>query len=165
MAGNLASCALVASITAQLTRTDTGYGTVTRKVVKQLVASTITTYNVVYSSELSIGSGGSTTVDFFASFNDLLGTSNSLTKAAGLLVLPTGSGVVVQPGAANPLAWFLGTFGGSGSPVGTLTVHSGGCLLFYDGSTQTVDATHRNVLFSETGGNPLTLDVVLWGGT
>ncbi len=160
MAGNLKTCALIAGITAQLTRADTGFTTATRKLTKQLLATDVTAFNSVFAAEYSIAAAGTQTVDFFAAFTDLLGNSVSLTKAIALLVLATGSGVIVEPKpATNPLVWF---YSGTSPQI---TIHAGGGFLFFDGATRTIDATHRNILFTETGGATLTLDVVLWGGT
>jgi hypothetical protein len=67
----------------------------------------------------------------------------------------TGSSWKIEPGASNPLAWYLS---------GTTPAVSGGAgsaFMFADPTAATVSATVRNIKLTNTGGATLTYNLAL----
>lgn len=120
-------------------------------------APSTTTWNNVLLSQFTLAAGANSTVDF-SSFADALGTTVAATGILGWLVTATGSTgqLKIEPGASNPLTWF---FGGT-TPSITLNCGTGGCaILVADGSSCTIDGTHKNVKFSNPGSATVTVTI------
>jgi len=116
-----------------------------------------TTYSEILLDVFTLNASANTTIDF-RSFTNLLNNTVTATGVLGMLVKATatvtGGQLQIEPGASNPLSWILsGT-----SPAITLDVGTAGaCLMVWEGTTQTVNATVRNVLFSNPGTQAITV--------
>lgn len=124
-----------------------------------LDVATWTCWETVFISALA--ASGTQTIDWTAITRYLYDTA-VYSKALGILVMPTGSDVKVEPGASNPLTWF---FGGT---TPSITIPDGGMFLFAlknSSAGQTVDATHCTHKFTNTGATALDCYVHLIGKT
>ena len=116
-----------------------------------------TTYNEILLDTFVLNAAANTTIDF-RSFANLLNNTVTATGVLGMLIKATatvtGGQLQIEPGASNPLNWFLG----GTSPTITLDVGTAGAgLQIWEGTTQTVNATVRNVLFSNPGTQAVTV--------
>jgi hypothetical protein len=109
---------------------------------------------------VTLAAGASLTVDLFAAFTDLAGGSFSATKVYGfeLIALGENAKVKMEPGATDALTWF---FAGT---TPSLTVVAPGAASHLDGAHTTIDATHRNVKFTNTGSADLAMEFVFLVG-
>jgi len=115
-------------------------------------------FQSVYVESKAIVGSGTYTIDL-TSLANLVNESILFTKLLFLFVLPIGSGVNIAPGASNGLQ----LFGGSGRSI---DVPANGCEFWGGdpaGTGLTVDATHKTLLFTNTSGAALTLELVLAG--
>lgn len=104
--------------------------------------------------EYSIAASGTQTIDMSA-FTDLAGTAITPSKALVLILIPTGAGVKLEPGASDPLTWF---FAGTTPSV---SIPVGGLFVYAEPVGQTVDATHKNLKLTNLSGSvTLTVDVI-----
>lgn len=127
-----------------------------------------TTYNEIYLGQFTLAAAATSTVNL-NSFTNLLGDAKTITKALGLLVTATnavtGGQLKVEPGAANPIDfWLSGT-----TPAITLSCGAGGsngcCLLIADATTRVISATVKNVLFTNPGTQTITVTLAVLLGT
>jgi len=151
------------TVTWSLAKTNGAFGNTTQMGSKGFNFNGISliTYNQLYAATLSLGATGSQTVDL-TSLTNLVGESVDFISALALIVIPSGSECTIQPGASNPLQWF---FGGTTQSV---VVPDGGFFAFSmkpTGTGEAVDSTHKNLKFTNSGATPLSLDVVIVGGT
>lgn len=105
------------------------------------------TWNQLYAAVHSLASGGGTTTINFRSFTNAVG--ESVTTTNGILELyisvsGAGSSVDVEPGASDGLTWFMG---------GPITLVDGSAFKFAQTTSQTVDATHKNITLTNNGGS------------
>lgn len=117
------------------------------------------TYSLLLAKRYTVAGGASQTVDL-RSFTDFYGDAKVMGGCLLLLVLPTvtSGGCKVEPGDSNALTWF---FSGTTPAV---TVPTGGVLVFGQPTSQTVDATHCTLKFTNTHGtNAMTLDLLVVG--
>ena len=111
----------------------------------------------------TIAAAGTLNIDLDA-YTDLDANAVTLTKALSILILPTGTTGVLKviPGAANGLVWFFG------DAADFISIPCGSCFLYSLGPTatpQVIDATHKRLTYSNTGGTSLNVTTVLFGGT
>ncbi len=122
-----------------------------------------TTYGEVLLHRTTIAAAANETVDF-RSFTNKLNQSVTATKVVGWLIKATGATgqLKIEPGASDPLSWFLsGT-----TPALTLSCGTDGCcIMVMDGAAATIDATTRNVKFSNPGAATITLTIAALVGT
>lgn len=115
-------------------------------------------FDKVYVVSAAVAGSGTLTVDLKA-LTDLVNDPIDFTAVLFAFVLPIGSGVSVEPGAANGLE----LFGGTGRVVDVLENGA----LFYGGDPAgdgiVVDATHKTLLFTNLSADPLTLELVIAG--
>lgn len=154
------------SLAWQLSKAITGWTTIKAPDSLALSATWASaTYNQVYYARHSILAGANTTIDF-RSYTDPFGATVTATKLVAIEFQVTGTNAVltVEPGASNPLTWFIsGT-----APVLTLTPSgtTAAAALFWRPTGFTVDATHRNLLLTNTGsGTATVLVAALLGDT
>lgn len=126
-------------------------------------------WNDGYAAKLPIAAGGNVTVDF-RNWTDLLFEAGKSFDKVFTIALqctpadPTLTGVMleVSPGAANPLQWFFRTAGEgvrlAADEVMVLSKPATATVGY------TVDATHRNLLFANTGADDLVATVIVLGG-
>jgi hypothetical protein len=98
-------------------------------------------------------SGGTANVNV-NSFTDLQGNACTMQHALGIMIFPTGSDVVLSPGASNPLTWF---FGGSTQSV---DIPNGGIFVLcnsYGGEGVGVSPSNANLKLTNNGGSPATV--------
>jgi hypothetical protein len=115
----------------------------------------VATFNQILLKQYTILASGTQTVNVH-SFTNVIEEAVTSQKAVFLFVLPTGAGVSIEPGAADPLDWFLsGT-----SPV--VTVQAGGLFVISEPLGTTVNNTTKNLLFTNiSGAATLTLTLVI----
>jgi hypothetical protein len=114
-------------------------------------------FNEIYVADLAIAGSGSQTLDL-TSLTDLTYQAIDFSAILYLVAIPTGSGVIVGPGASNGIDIFGST--------NTVTVPQNGALLWSGdpaGTGLAVSGTHKTILFTNTTGEALSLDVVIVG--
>lgn len=118
-------------------------------------------WNQVYVAQLSIATVSSTTIDL-TSFTNLVNETVAFDHVLSIFVQPNGADITIAPGASNGLVWF---FGGT---TPTIAIPNGAVFAYSlpDTSTgQVVDATHKTLLFTNTGLTTTLVDVVILGQT
>lgn len=116
-----------------------------------------TTYSEILLDTFTLNAAANTTINF-NSFTNLLNNTVTATGVLGMLVKATGTvtggQLKIEPGGSDPLSWILsGT-----TPAITLDVGTAGaCLMVWEGTTQTVNSTVKNVLFSNPGSQAITV--------
>lgn len=130
----------------------------------QLAPST-TTYSEVFVNSYSIAAAGTQAIDF-RSFTSAVGSSVTATKIIAMMLKATatvtGAKMKVEPHATNGLTWF---FGGTSPYIELEIGTSSCCLCISEGVAETVDATHRQLLVTNSGTQTLTLYVYGLVGT
>ena len=119
----------------------------------------IATWTQVYVNQLSIAAAGTQTIDI-SSFTNLVAEATTFAHVLAIYVQPTGAAITFAPGAANGLVWFFGAVGNS------IAIQDGGYFSYsmpYSSSGQVVDGTHKNLLFTNTGGSTTLVNVVILG--
>lgn len=146
------------AVSYQLDQTSTGFGTNTLKFGKtHRLAPDPAVHNAQYGAQLTIAAGGNTTLDLTALTNQANEAANFTTPGVqGILLLPTGSSVVLEPGGTNGLTWFLG------GTTPSLTLDSGDVFYLGKAVATTVNSTHKTLKLSNPGGSPLTLNIILF---
>jgi hypothetical protein len=162
----LENVSLRAAVDWTLKKTNTGFDSTAHGPTSKSfgLVPAVATFQYLGGVRYTVAGGGNQVVDLSAisSANSFTGESATLTKIIGLLVLPTGSGVKVEPHTTDGLSWF---FSGTTPAV---TVPADGCFFFAQPAAQTMSGTSKNFKFSNTaggGGATLTLDLVFLGGT
>lgn len=133
-------------------------------VTTTLTGVDLSDWDQAYAGVLPLAAAGTTTIDL-RSFTNLAGESVVLSKVYGIIVKVTATvpasddcELVIEPGASNGLVW----------SAADATVWAGQTYLMVDdvgADGTTVDATHRNIKFSNAGADALTATVVILGGT
>lgn len=159
----LTSGSLVSTASWTQTKTNTGRADVTQGPDSTVgtVTFTVATVNRVYTYPISIAASGTATIDLQA-VTTLLGEADVWTKVQGiLLTVDSGGGnIKLEPGASNPLTWFL-----SGTTP-AVTVKAGGFMALGDGTTFTVSASVKTLKLTNLSGSlTATGNLVLFGGT
>jgi hypothetical protein len=113
--------------------------------------------NSIYVAQGTLAASASTTIDLY-SFTDQLGQSIAMVRVYALVVKTTGDTLKIEPGASNPLTWFLG----GTSP--SISIPAGGGMTFYQPTAATASSTARNIKLSNTGSVTLTYDIAIIGG-
>jgi hypothetical protein len=126
---------------------ETGYAT-TKQADKHTYSLTpaVVTFDQVYSKIHTIVASDDLEIDLFDAFTNLVGESVTAVKVCSIEISVTGDdgGCKFEPGAADALTWFLsGT-----SPA--ITIPVGGAMVFAQATAETIDATHRNILLTNT---------------
>lgn len=124
-----------------------------------LNALPVATWNELFAAQYTISASGTQAVDL-RSFTDLPGNAVTATAVLAVLVLVTGDAadvLNVKAHGTDGLQWFFenATHG--------VNVPGGGMFLFSEGSDSAgtaVDATHRQLLLTNTGGADLTVTLV-----
>lgn len=112
----------------------------------------------VYYVQGTLAAGASVTIDVRSLTEPAFGTALTPTGAYMILLKTSGTTWRYDPGAANPLSWFLA---GTGPQINGA---AGGAFGFGSTTATTVDATTRNVRITHTGGSgtlTYTLAIVL----
>lgn len=151
--------------TASWTQTKSTTGRVDLTQGPDSASSTVTfavaSVNRIYTYAISLAASGTATIDLQA-LTTLLGETDAWTKVQGLLLtVDSGGGnIKLSQGASNPLTWFWG------GTTPTITVQAGGFLALGDGTTATVDATHKTLKLTNLSSSlTATGTLVLFGGT
>ena len=117
-------------------------------------------WNELFGARYTLGPGATQAVDLRA-FTDPAGTAVATAdKVLALLILVAGAAadkLNVKPHGTNGLQWF---FGGTAEGI---NIPGGGMNLFSEGPTGSgtaVDATHKQLLLTNTGGADLTVKLV-----
>lgn len=122
-------------------------------------APSIVTYSELFLNSYTIAAAGTQVLDF-RSFTNTLGTSVTATKIIAILLKATatvtGAKMKIEPDATDGLTWF---FGGTGPYIELEVGTDGACLAISEGVAQTVDATHKELLVTNSGTQSLTLYV------
>jgi len=152
---SLSSRSLTAGINWDLRKTNGTYATAKNKDRHTFSPTLPAGQNQLQSNEYTLTTSATQTIDLYATFTDLAGNAGlQATKVYGFLitVVGTNGGLTIEPGASNALTWF---FGGTAP---TVTIPYGlaaapGCLMFFQPTAQVLDATHRNLKFTNTSGS------------
>jgi len=126
-----------------------------------LALANLTTVNQVYVTKLTLAASAASTINL-TSLSNLVSESFSFGHVLGLIVLPTGAGVTVEPGASSGLPWMLG------GTTPTITVNAGGLWVWSDPSTPgtTVDGTHKNITITNLSGSATAIvKLAIFGST
>lgn len=118
-----------------------------------------TTTNKIILSQFTLTSGATQTIDLQSAV-DLLGASVTMTKAVALEFTSVGNDVKLTCAGTNGLtAWFLRN-------SGELWVTDGGfvCVGWTYAKAVTVDATHKNIVFTNSSGASAVVTVSVLGG-
>lgn len=145
------------------TRSTTGTLDVTQgpDSVSPSVTLDVTSINRLGYWNISLAASGTATYDL-TSVTTLISETDAWTKVQAIvLTVDSGGGnIKLEPGASNPATWF---FSGT-SPA--ITVKAGGFLALGDGSTYTIDATHKTLKVTNTSSSlAVTGKLVIYGGT
>lgn len=149
-----------------LSKPITGFSSATQgsdSVSSTLNGINVATYNQLFAAQYALPAAGTQTVDLSA-FTNLVGESTGFGHVTLLYVLVTGTNanVAVSPGAANGLVWFFGAADQSVSvPANAAFTFSAGS----SGPGAVVDATHKNLLFTNYGSGAATVKVIAVGST
>ncbi len=144
--------------------TNTAYSAITQGDNVQFTGNGVdtTTFNQLFTAYYTILAAGTQVIDLF-SFTNIVNEAVAFTKVYELFILvDTGSGgnILVQPGASNALQWFFnGSTQGINLPNGTGVCY----MLPISGTGQTVDATHRNILLTNSGGSTVGVKITVMG--
>ncbi len=160
---------LMLSLKVSLSRDITGWPAARQgedAVVLTLAGVDLTVWNDAYAAKLAIAAAASVTVDL-RSWTDLLWEAGkSFDEVFGIALKCEGDGpaavLEVSPGAANPLQWF---FRAADEGIRLLPDE---VMILTKPATATagfvVDATHRNLLFANSGADDLVATVIVLGG-
>lgn len=122
----------------------------------------LTTWNQVYANQLTVASGGSTSVDL-TSVSNLLGESFSFAHVLAICLSVSGANMSFGPaGVTNGLQWFMN------STSAVVNVDAGGWFMWSDPNTATgtvVNATNKVLKFSNLGSATGGVSVVIVGST
>lgn len=114
-----------------------------------------TAYDQVFTARYTIAAAGTQVIDL-SSFTNEVGEAVTGTLAVGILYLPTGSTSKVEADGTNGLMWFCtGT-----TPA--VPVADGGFFAYGEPTGTTIDATHKRLKITNTGGTSLTADVLVF---
>lgn len=162
MAAALTQIGITAAMTWQLSRSVTGFASVTQgndTASFSNSALSVATWTELFAAQYTIASAGTQTVDL-RSFTDLVSNSVTGTKAMALFISTTGAAadkLNVKPNASNGLVWPFENVGYG------VNIPGGGCFLFSEGASSTgttIDGTHKQMLLTNNGSASLTVTVV-----
>jgi hypothetical protein len=158
---SLEAVKLAATVQFTINKDVSGYDSLSHDDAKSFSLTADTgTYSQYLTKRYTVAGAASQTVDLTSFTDDFFGTAGAMTGVIGIMVLPTvtSGSCKIEPGDSNALTWF---FSGT-TPA--ITVPSGGCFFFAQLTSQTVDATHKTLKFTNThGSNSMTLDLVIIG--
>lgn len=119
----------------------------------------VTVFNELFAVQGTLTASSNTTIDLY-SITNLLGEAKTLTKGIAIMLTATTTGMKYEPGATNPLTWFL-----SGTTP-AISVQAGGFFIVGDGSVTTLSATVRNIKITNLSGSTTgTYRIAFLGGT
>ncbi len=153
----LASGEMRANFTFKLSKPNTGFPPTVVKSTKSKRLSPGTAFDQCLSARYSIAAAGEQVLDL-SSFTNVVGETVTGTKAVGILLLATGSTARIEEDGTNGLRWFATSDG----DIGAVVVKDGGFFAWGEPTGTTIDATHKRLKITNTGGTTLTVDVVIF---
>ena len=153
----LASGEMKASFSYSLSKDNPGFSPTTSGKVKSKRIPFGTAYDQALTARYTISAAATQVLDL-SSFTNEVGEAVTGTKAVGILLLPTGSTARIEEDGTDGLRWFALSDDGNGA----VTVPSGGFFAYGEPTGTTIDATHKRLKITNTGGTSLTVDVVIF---